>query len=63
MERQLRLHQADLLAVAVGCDRHGAIRVPELRRFEKCQRRNTFARSKFKGTGNEGIIFISADFL
>ena len=48
MERQLRLHRADLLAVAERRDCYGAIYIAELCRFEQRKRRNALACGKLE---------------
>ena len=62
MERQLRLHRADLLAVAERRDRDRAIHVAKLRNFEKRKRRDALACSQLKSVGNERIVFVAANF-
>ena len=61
MERQLRVQRADLLAVTIRRDGHGAIHVPELRRVQQRQRRNALARSQLKGVGNQCIVLVAAN--
>ena len=62
MERQLRLHRADLLAVAERCDCYGAIYIAELRRFEQRKRRNALASGKLESICDQRVILILADF-
>ena len=61
MERQLSAQCADLLTIAVGCDRYDAVCVAKLRRFQQRERRNTLARSQFKSVGNESIVLIASN--
>ena len=62
MERQLRLHGADLLAVTIRRDGHGTICVAELRCFQKRQTGNALACGKLKNVGDQSVILIPADF-
>ena len=61
MERQLRLHGADLLAVTERRDRDGAIYIAELRRFQQRQRRNALACGKLKSVCNQCIVLVAAN--
>ena len=62
MERQLRLHRADLLAVAERRDCYGAIYIAELCRFEQRKRRNALASGKLESICDQRVILIPADF-
>ena len=62
MERQLRLHRADLLAVAERRDCYGAIYIAELCRFEQRKRRNALASGKLESICDQRVILILADF-
>ena len=62
MERQLGLHTANLLAVAIGrnCDR--AIHIAEFCRFAQRERRNALAGGKLESVGDQCVIFVTANF-
>ena len=62
MQRQLRVQRANLLAVTICRDRHDAIYVSKLRRFQQRQCRDGFSCGKLKGIRNQRVVLISADF-
>ena len=62
MERQLRLHRADLLAVAERRDCYGGIYIAKFCRFEQRKRRNALASGKLESICDQRVILILADF-
>lgn len=61
MQGKLCVQRADLLAVAVGCDRYDAVCVAKLWRFQQSERRSALASGKLKNIYNEGIILVAAN--
>ena len=59
MERQLRLHRADLLAVAERRDCYGGIYIAKFCRFEQRKRRNALASGKLESICDQRVILNS----
>ena len=62
MERQLSVQRADLLTIAVSCDRYDTVCVPKLRCFQQRERRDALTRGKLKSICNERIVLVAANF-